>query len=84
MAQGTSGSSFQLRDPLTKPSHELSELENKPKLIDSSDSLFSMYNQRKKEHDEKMTDNWKDDAKGILVFVRENNFLSPRLDIDIS
>ena len=43
-----------------------------------------MYNKREKERDEKMTENWKGDAEGILVFVRENNFLSPRLDMDIS
>ena len=56
--------------------HELLDLQNEPKLIDSSAPLFSMYNKREKEHDEKMTENWKGDAEGILVFVRENSFLS--------
>jgi hypothetical protein len=35
----------------------------------SADALFSMYNQRAEKHDEKMTESWKGDAEGILVFV---------------
>ncbi|KAI9443499.1 hypothetical protein H4582DRAFT_1200333 [Lactarius indigo] len=45
------------------------DTQNEPKLIDSSASLFSMYNGRAKEHDEKMADSWKGDAEGILVFT---------------
>lgn len=43
--------------------------EPKPKLIDSSAPLFSMYNKKAKEHDEKMAESWKGDADGILVFT---------------
>ncbi len=45
--------------------------QNKPKVIDSSAPLFSMYNERANEHDKKMIESWKGDAKGILVFVRK-------------
>ncbi|KAH9000391.1 hypothetical protein EDB92DRAFT_1940127 [Lactarius akahatsu] len=46
------------------------DIHSQPKLADtSSDSLFSMYNERMKVHDEKMADTWKGDAKGILVFT---------------
>jgi hypothetical protein len=60
---------------LTNVLMELLDLQNEPKLIDSSAPLFSMYNKREKEHDEKMTESWKGDAEGILVFVREDIFL---------
>ncbi|KAI0252039.1 hypothetical protein BJV78DRAFT_1282032 [Lactifluus subvellereus] len=42
---------------------------DKPKLIDGSDALFSMYNRRAKMKDEKMTERWKGDAEGILLFT---------------
>ncbi|KAH9080213.1 hypothetical protein EDB83DRAFT_2337799 [Lactarius deliciosus] len=42
---------------------------NEPRSIDSSDPLFSMYNEKEKERDQKMAESWKDDAKGILVFT---------------
>ncbi|KAI9458192.1 hypothetical protein BJY52DRAFT_1186998 [Lactarius psammicola] len=45
------------------------DLNSRPKLADSSDSLFSMYNERAKVHDEKMAESWKGDAEGILVFT---------------
>ncbi|KAI0252033.1 hypothetical protein BJV78DRAFT_1154009 [Lactifluus subvellereus] len=35
----------------------------------SADALFSMYNQRAEKYDEKMTESWKGDAEGILVFT---------------
>jgi len=30
-----------------------------------------MYNEKAEKYDEKMTESWKGDAEGILVFVRE-------------
>ncbi|KAH9027746.1 hypothetical protein EDB84DRAFT_299506 [Lactarius hengduanensis] len=45
------------------------DLHSRPKLADSSDSLFSMYNEWAKVHDEKMAESWKGDAEGILVFT---------------
>ena len=38
--------------------------------IDGSGPIFSMYLERAKEVDEKMAENWKADADGILIFVR--------------
>jgi len=49
----------------------MAHVHHQPKLVDSSDSLFSMYNERAKEYDEKTAESWKGDAEGILVFVRE-------------
>ena len=37
---------------------------------DGSGHIFSMYLDMAKEEDTKMTDNWKADADGILIFVR--------------
>ncbi|KAH8989061.1 hypothetical protein EDB92DRAFT_1947613 [Lactarius akahatsu] len=45
------------------------DTQNEPKIIDGSAPLFSMYNERAKEHDEKMAESWKGDAEGILVFT---------------
>ncbi|KAI0252052.1 hypothetical protein BJV78DRAFT_1361193 [Lactifluus subvellereus] len=42
---------------------------DKPKLIDGSDALFSIYNRRAKEDDGAMTERWKGDAEGILIFT---------------
>jgi hypothetical protein len=36
---------------------------------DSSGPLFSMYLDRAEKQDKKMTDRWKSDADGILIFV---------------
>ena len=38
--------------------------------IDGSGPIFSLYLERAKEEDEKMAENWKADADGILIFVR--------------
>lgn len=43
--------------------------QKEPKPIDSSTPLFSIYNERSKEHDQKMAESWKGDAEGILVFT---------------
>jgi len=37
--------------------------------VDGSGPLFSMYLERAGEEDKKMTDSWKADADGILIFV---------------
>jgi len=37
--------------------------------IDGSGPIFSMYLERAKEEDEKMAENWKADADGILIFT---------------
>ena len=41
-----------------------------PNFSDGSGHIFSMYLDMAKEEDTKMTDNWKADADGILIFVR--------------
>jgi hypothetical protein len=43
--------------------------------VDGSGPIFSMYLERAKEEDEKMAENWKADADGILIFVRLSPFL---------
>ena len=40
-----------------------------PVFVDGSGPLFSMYLQLAGEEDKKMTENWKGDADGILIFV---------------
>ena len=44
---------------------------------DGADPLFCMYLERAEEYDQKMTDRWKADADGILVFVSACFFTSP-------
>jgi hypothetical protein len=38
--------------------------------VDGSGQIFSMYLEMATEEDKKMAENWKDDADGILIFVR--------------
>ena len=40
-----------------------------PSFVDGSGPIFSIYLERAVEDDEKMAENWKADAEGILVFV---------------
>jgi hypothetical protein len=40
--------------------------------VDGSGRIFSMYLEMATEEDKKMAENWKDDADGILIFVRRN------------
>ena len=42
---------------------------------DGSGPLFSMYLERAGEEDKKMTDSWKADADGILIFVSPRYYL---------
>ena len=44
--------------------------EGRSDFIDSSGPIFSMYMEMAEEEDKKMTESWKADAEGILVFVR--------------
>ena len=44
---------------------------------DGADPLFCMYLERAEEYDQKMTDRWKADADGILVFVSACFFTTP-------
>ena len=43
--------------------------------VDGSGPIFSQYLEMAKEEDERMTDNWKADADGILIFVRHHSIL---------
>ncbi|KAH9045872.1 hypothetical protein EDB83DRAFT_2553802 [Lactarius deliciosus] len=44
-----------------------------PSFVDGSGPIFSMYSERATEDDDKMTESWKADAEGILVFdIRPN------------
>ena len=38
--------------------------------VDGSGPIFSLYLEMAAEEDKKMAENWKDDADGILIFVR--------------
>ena len=38
--------------------------------VDGSGPIFSLYLEMASEEDKKMAENWKDDADGILIFVR--------------
>jgi hypothetical protein len=40
--------------------------------VDGSGNLFPMYLELAKAEDEKMADQWKEDADGILIFVSAN------------
>src|SRR5437899_2493590 len=48
---------------------------------DSSGPLFSMYLQLAGEEDKKMTENWKGDADGILIFVSRQSMCGPSTHI---
>ena len=43
--------------------------------VDGSGPIFSQYLEMAKEEDERMADNWKADADGILIFVRHHSIL---------
>jgi hypothetical protein len=40
--------------------------------VDGSGPIFSMYSEMAAEEDKKMAESWKDDADGILIFVRRH------------
>ena len=49
---------------------------------DSSGPLFSMYLQLAGEEDKKVTENWKGDADGILIFVSRYSMCGASTQID--
>jgi hypothetical protein len=51
------------------PSDQHQPSQGGSEFADGADPLFSMYLERAEEYDQKMTDRWKADADGILVFV---------------
>ena len=61
-----------IRDPQYPPSAQNQELKGISDHVDGSGPIFSLYLEMAAEEDKKMTDNWKDDADGILIFVRRN------------
>ena len=52
------------------PPQSAQNQESTPVVIDGSEPIFSMYLEKAEKEDEKMTDNWKADADGIIIFVR--------------
>ena len=38
---------------------------------DGSDVLFSLYNEKAEEYDQKLAENWRVDAQGIMLLVRD-------------
>ena len=59
--------------PLSAPSQELRGISGH---VDGSGPIFSLYLEMASEEDKKMAENWKDDADGILIFVRRYRLLS--------
>jgi hypothetical protein len=52
----------------------------RPRPADGSGPIFSLYLEMATEEDKKMAENWKDDADGILIFVRRYRlFPNPHL-----
>jgi len=47
-----------------------SQSESEGSFTDGSDMLFSLYNEKAAEHDQKLAENWREDAQGIMVLVR--------------
>ena len=66
--------------PTDDPQYPPQSTQNQPSqglsnFVDGSGPIFSQYLEMAKEEDERMTDNWKADADGILIFVRHYNIL---------
>jgi hypothetical protein len=40
---------------------------------DGSDVLFSLYNEKAEEYDQKLAENWREDAQGIMLMVSYAN-----------
>ena len=57
------------QDPRSVQNQEPKEISDH---VDGSGPIFSLYLKMAAEEDKKMTDSWKDDADGILIFVRRN------------
>ena len=59
--------------PLSAPNQESRGVSDH---VDGSGPIFSLYLEMASEEDKKMAENWKDDADGILIFVRRYRLLS--------
>ena len=57
------------RSTQNQPSHGITNF------VDGSGPIFSQYLEMATEEDKKMTDSWKADADGILIFVRYYHIL---------
>ncbi|KAI0265005.1 hypothetical protein BGY98DRAFT_1038276 [Russula aff. rugulosa BPL654] len=73
-AIGTGIFSFMLQRILSylfpaHPQARVAFLSNSRGFTDPSGPLFSIYLDRAEDHDKKMTDRWKADADGILIFT---------------
>lgn len=60
-----SGSSSQY---VLLPTQDPSQAESS--FTDGSDVLFSLYNEKAAEYDQKLAENWREDARGIMLLVR--------------
>ena len=74
-APQTDDPQFQPQSTQSQPPQGLSNF------VDGSGPIFSQYLEMAKEEDERMTDNWKADADGIIIFVRHYNILYPALHL---
>ena len=68
------------------PQYPPHSMQNQPpqglsNFVDGSGPIFSQYLEMAKEEDERMTENWKADADGILIFVRHYDILYPALPL---
>jgi hypothetical protein len=50
--------------PTQDPSHA------EGSFTDGSDVLFSLYNEKAAEYDQKLAENWREDAQGVMILVR--------------
>ena len=57
------------QDPRSAQNQESKEISDH---VDSSGPIFSLYLEMASEEDKKMAESWKDDADGILIFVRRD------------
>ena len=58
------------------PTQDPSQAENS--FNDGSDVLFSLYNDKAAEYDQKLAENWREDAQSIMLLVRNVDIhLSP-------
>ena len=61
-----------LNSPQSKQNQPFQGLSN---FVDRSGPIFSTYIEMATDEDKRMTDNWKADADGILIFVRHYDIL---------
>ena len=66
--------------PLSAQNQELRGISDH---VDGSGPIFSLYLEMASEEDKKMAESWKDDADGILIFVRRHR-LCPGLNFTLT